>query len=270
MQKRKYQFNYILVGDQVHPVIILLHGFLGSIADWQQMLLWFSDDYYCLAIDLPGHGHTRVDGNESFYTIPKCAAGIIDLLDQLKIGQANLVGYSMGGRLALYLAAHYPERWSKLIIESASPGLPAGSEKKARWQEDQKRAAELELGDMQRFVTAWYEQPIFTSLHHHPQFSELQRSRGQNYPFEIARCLRGMSAGKQESLWNKLIEIPLPIMMLIGEYDPKYKKIGTEMKQRCPALEMKVVDNCGHMIHFENPELYAYYVRQFLQTPQHS
>lgn len=270
MHKQKYYFNYILVGDPLRPVIVLLHGFMGSIADWQQMLSEFSTDYYCLAIDLPGHGQTRVTGDKSFYTMPKCARGIIDLLDELELNRANLLGYSMGGRLALYLAVHYPERWSRLIIESASPGLPNASEKKERWQEDLKRAVVLEQGDMRQFVKTWYEQPIFASLQHHPQFAQLQRRRSQNDPFEIARSLQGLSAGKQESLWNKLNETPFPIMMLVGEYDPKYKKIGTEMKQRCPALELRVVENCGHLIHFENPQLYAQYVRQFLQAPQHS
>ena len=270
MHKQKYHFNYILVGDPLRPVIVMLHGFLGSIADWRQMLLEFSMDYYCLAIDLPGHGQTRVEGAESLYTIPGCAAGIIGLLDKLELNQAILLGYSMGGRLALYLAVQYPERWTRLIIESASPGLPGAPEKKERWQEDRKWITALEQGDMQEFVKAWYEQPLFASLHHHPQFAELQRKRGQNDPFEIARSLRGMSAGKQKSLWNKLNEISLPIMMLVGEYDPKYKKIGSEMRQRCPALELRVVENCGHLIHFENPQLYAHYVRQFLEAPQHS
>jgi 2-succinyl-6-hydroxy-2,4-cyclohexadiene-1-carboxylate synthase len=270
VQKKKYQFNYVLAGDPGRPVLVLLHGFLGSIADWHQLMLWFNESFYCLAIDLPGHGQTRVDGNESCYTVPECAGGIIKLLDDLKIERANLLGYSMGGRLALYLTVSYPDRWLKLIIESASPGLPAGSEKKDRWRDDQKLAIELEQGDIQKFITSWYEQPVFTSLHHHPQFAEMHKNRVHNDPFELARSLRGMSAGRQESLWNKLSEIPLPILMLAGEYDQKYKKIGTAMKQRCPTLELKVVENCGHMIHFENPQLYAHYVRQFLEAPYHS
>jgi 2-succinyl-6-hydroxy-2,4-cyclohexadiene-1-carboxylate synthase len=269
MRIKNYQFNYNLVGDSDQPVLIFLHGFLGSVADWQPILVWFSDAYYCLAIDLPGHGRTRVEGDEYFYTLPPCTEGIIGLLDELGIGRAHLIGYSLGGRLALNLAVYYPERWYKLIMESSSPGLPDGQEKEERWRNDQKLATELEQENIQTFITAWYQQPVFRSLYDHPRFAELQRSRCQNDRFELARSLRGMSVGKQESLWNKLAEIPFPIMMLVGEYDPKYKKIGEEMKQRCPELDLKVVENCGHMIHFENPHLFACNVRLFLETAQH-
>ena len=268
MKKKYYQFNYIQVGDPARPVIIFLHGFLGKAVDWHQYLGWLSEDYCCLAIDLPGHGQTRVDGDESNYTIPKCAEGIIELLNELEIKKAHLIGYSMGGRLALHLVIHYPKRWYKLILESATPGLQTDKEKKERWQDDQKLAAELENGEIRDFVTSWYAQPIFTSLHHNPQFIELQKSRWQNDPFELARCLRGMSTGKQTSLWNKLAQIQIPVLMLVGEYDPKYKKIAGEMKKVCPELQVRMVENCGHMIHFENPYLFGHYIKLFIKTPE--
>ena len=234
------------------------------------MLLEFSDAFYCLAIDLPGHGQTRVEGDESSYTMAKCAAGIVGLLDELKISKANLVGYSMGGRLALYLAVHYPQRWHKLIIESSSPGLSEESAKKKRWQDDQKWAAKLEQQTIQTFVSAWYRQSIFKSLSKHSQFKELRTSRYHNDPVELARSLRGMSLGKQESLWNKLAKIPLPTMMIMGEHDQKYQKIGEEMKSIYPALVLKIIDKSGHMSHFENPHQFAQQLRIFLETAHHS
>jgi 2-succinyl-6-hydroxy-2,4-cyclohexadiene-1-carboxylate synthase len=268
VKKKYYQFNYIQVGDPSRPVIIFLHGFLGNSVDWHQYLAWLSEEYCCLAIDLPGHGQTRVDGDESNYSIPKCADGIIGLLNELEIKKAHLVGYSMGGRLALHLALHHPRRWNKLVLESTSPGLQIDNEKKERWKDDQALAAKLENGEIKDFVNAWYAQPIFTSLHHHPRFIELKKSRWENDRFELARCLRGMSTGKQTSLWNKLAQIQIPVLMLVGEYDPKYKIIANEMKKICSKLQVRVVENCGHMIHFENPHLFAHYVKHFLKAPE--
>ncbi|HSH03608.1 MAG TPA: alpha/beta fold hydrolase, partial [Anaerolineae bacterium] len=64
--------------------------------------------------------------------MPHAATDIINLLDQLNLPQINLLGYSMGGRLALYLAIHYPHRINTLILESSSPGLPTPTEQTAR------------------------------------------------------------------------------------------------------------------------------------------
>jgi 2-succinyl-6-hydroxy-2,4-cyclohexadiene-1-carboxylate synthase len=266
MKKKNYQFNFILAGNPGGKVLVLLHGFLGNIADWKESLFSFGDTFYCLAIDLPGHGQTRMDGRESSYSISNCAAGIMDLLAALKIDRANLVGYSMGGRLALYLAVYYPQHWYKVIVASASPGLPAGPAKKERWWADQQLAVKLEKGDIRQFVSTWYRQPLFASLRKHPEFPELKKFRWHNNPLELARSLRGLSIGKQPSLWNKLTKIPLPVMMMVGEFDHKYKKIGRELIKKCPDITLKVVEKCGHMIHFENPQLFNGYVRSFLQA----
>lgn len=128
MNIENYQFHYSFTGNSNKPLIVFLHGFMGNIHEFDEAISLLYDEFYYLTIDLPGHGKTQVLGSDECYTMANTAQALINLLDQLKISQCFLVGYSMGGRLALYLTLHFPERFPQVVLESASPGLQTESE----------------------------------------------------------------------------------------------------------------------------------------------
>src|SRR5918994_5654049 len=111
-----------LLGSPGNPDVLCLHGFMDSAADWQDVATAIGDQASCIALDLPGHG-SSLDLAPEAYTMEGTARSVIRTLDELEVRRPVIVGYSMGGRLALYLALHYPERCVGLILESASPGL---------------------------------------------------------------------------------------------------------------------------------------------------
>ena len=98
-----YQFHYTLKGKKNKKCIVFLHGFLGSGDDWNEIVTNFTGNFQCLLIDLPGHGNTIVHGDSRNYSIENCSAALIELFDYLNIETCSIVGYSMGGRLALFL-----------------------------------------------------------------------------------------------------------------------------------------------------------------------
>ena len=231
---------------QSQPVVIFLHGFLGSSADFDAVMSQLHEP--CLAIDLPGHGETQFS---SEFTISNTAEAIVNLLDELQIDQANLVGYSMGGRLALYLALNYPDRFPKAAIESGSPGLKTERERSARIQRDRELANRLET-NFQQFLIDWYDQPLFRSFKAHPEFEQLLKARSHNRPVELARSLREMGTGLQPSLWEKLESHCNPLLLMVGECDRKFVEINQEMAALCETAELAIAPNAGHNIHFEN------------------
>ncbi|MFM6813362.1 MAG: alpha/beta fold hydrolase, partial [Dolichospermum sp.] len=131
------------------------------------------DDFSYLVIDLPGHGKTQVLDDE-YYTMPSTATAIIQLLDQLKIDQCYLIGYSLGGRLALYLTLYFPNRFIKVILESASPGLATEMARLARIKSDAQIARKLtrmlNKDDFYHFLNNWYQQQVFGNIKNHPQY----------------------------------------------------------------------------------------------------
>ena len=255
------QIHFTIRGDKRQPVLLFLHGFLGNCEDFDAIVPHLSDNFCCLSVDLPGHGQTQVA--EENYTMSNTAELIVHLLDRLNISQCHLIGYSMGGRLALYLALQFPDRFPKTVLESASPGLRTESERLARNQHDAKLADRLE-SDLPAFLADWYEQPLFRSLKQHPNFEQLMQQRLKNRPSELARSLRHLGTGEQPSLWDQLKLHQNPLLLLVGECDRKFITINQEMAHLCKTAHLEIIPNVGHTIHLEDAQTFANHLRRFL------
>jgi 2-succinyl-6-hydroxy-2,4-cyclohexadiene-1-carboxylate synthase len=259
------EWHYQLSGSDNHPPLVFLHGFMGSQHDWNFACNYWKTDRQCLAVDLPGHGRTKIR-DESFYRMEETATSLVKLLDELGLHQSHLVGYSMGGRLALYLAIHYPQKFSKIILESASPGLKTDLERRKRQESDDRLAATLLHEGMEKFIEKWYDQPLFQTLKSHTHFSLLFKERILNDPAGLALSLRWMGTGSQPSLWPQLKKIKMSIMLLVGEYDLKFRRIAEEMQKENSHFFVKVIDNSGHTVHFENRYRFLSEVDRFIKS----
>src|SRR5829696_3562707 len=131
-----------LAGSPDSPAVLFLHGFMGSSADWKDAVAALGDRAFCIAPDLPGHG-TSLGLTSEAYTIEGSARAVINTLDQLEVEHPVVAGYSMGGRLALYVALRHPERCARLLLESASPGPESAGEREARRASDESQAKRL-------------------------------------------------------------------------------------------------------------------------------
>jgi 2-succinyl-6-hydroxy-2,4-cyclohexadiene-1-carboxylate synthase len=237
---------------------------MGNSHEFNEVISLLSDNFCSLAVDLPGHGKTRVIGSSEHCSMQNTAYGLISLLNDLNIENCYLIGYSMGGRLALYLNLHFPHRFSKVVLESASPGLKTKRDQAERIQRDLELAHQLEMIDFRVFLLKWYSQPLFASLNKHPDFNRLLENRLQNNPLELAKSLRNLSTGQQPSLWEQLKSYQNPILLLVGEYDNKFRTINSEMIKLCETAQLKIISNCGHNVHFENPQEFALNVQTFI------
>lgn len=251
-----YTFHYSFSGNKAQPVMLLLHGFMGNCQDFQEVVSVLAERFFCLAVDLPGHGKTEVIGPEECYNIANTAQALIQLLDRLAIEKCYLLGYSMGGRLALYLTLHFPSRFQKVILESASPGLKMQEARLQRLKTDLLLAQKLETGDFKEFLLNWYNQPLFQSLKTQPKFDELIERRLQNRPVELAKSLRNLGTGNQPSLWESLANNHIPILLLVGAYDRKFIAINQEMIALSQKIQLNIISNSGHNVHWENPKDY--------------
>ncbi|BAZ11002.1 alpha/beta hydrolase fold protein [Calothrix sp. NIES-4071] len=258
----KYKFNYCIQGDLSKPTILFLHGFMGNCEEFEDVvsLLSSSNKFSFLTLDLPGHGKTQVLGGDNYYTMEFIAEGIINLLNELKIYKCFIVGYSMGGRLALYLALNFPERFLKVVLESASPGLSTQSQRLERVKSDKQIARKLNRintnEEFAAFLSAWYNQSIFGNIKNHSKYNDLIATRMENNPFELAKSLCWMGTGTQPSLWEKLQSNILPMLLLVGEYDKKFIDLNTKMAKMCKSCQLDIILGAGHNIHFEQPEVF--------------
>jgi 2-succinyl-6-hydroxy-2,4-cyclohexadiene-1-carboxylate synthase len=270
MSLESHRFNYCFSGNSNRPLILFLHGFMGNRHEFDELIPLLINDFYCLNIDLPGHGKTQVLGNDDCYTMAKTADALINFLDELKVIQCFLVGYSMGGRLALYLTLHYPQYFHKVVLESASPGLSTAKERLERVKQDQQIARKLERSlekeDFYKFLENWYELQIFGSIKNHPRFEQMVENRLQNNPLELAKSLRLMGTGVQPALWENLQQNKIPLLLLVGEKDLKFIDINRKMANINEYCEFKIVQNAAHNIHLENTSVFVENIRDFFSV----
>lgn len=246
--------------------ILLLHGFTGDVSIWRDSRSALDNRYQVISIDILGHGKSDKPSTVVPYQMESIASDIVQLLDSLSVYQTHLLGYSMGGRLALYLAIHYPDRFSSLILESASPGLATEQEREDRRDRDNALADKIEANEIQWFVDFWEGLSLWDSQKSlsNDVLLNQRAQRLQNDPQGLANSLRGMGTGVQPSLWDRLPEITLPTQLIVGEFDSKFIGINQHMTQLMSNATMTTITNAGHTVHLENPKAFIKQVQLFL------
>ena len=245
--------------------LILLHGFSGDCSTWQEAAVQLGDGFQLVVPDLLGHGASDHPADAKFYRMGAVAADIIDLLNQLSINKAHLAGYSMGGRLALFLALRYRERFKSLVLESASPGLAIEDERAARRKRDEDLAGRIEAYGIEWFVDTWEQLPLWDSQSE--QLKAAQRpQRLRNSPRGLANSLRGMGTGAQPNLWSELPDLAVATLLLVGEHDNKFRLINQKMAAMIPRPKLAVIPSAGHNTHLENPQAFYLALRSFLES----
>lgn len=261
-QSKPAPFHYQTSGNPKNPPVLFLHGFMGSGTDWNEVIRFLSSGYFCLTVDLPGHGKTElVEGVD--YSFERTAQSLIEFIKGLNFKKCFLVGYSMGGRLALFLTLRYPQFFLKAVLESASPGLGTQRERELRISQDDRISDRLVTGNFQSFLKEWYDQPIFEGLTQSEDFDKLFTNRLENNPGELAESLRCLGTGRQPSLWEELRGNEIPILLLVGEKDIKFQSIAREMTDSNRFVRLKTIEGCSHIIHFEKPGQFVKQIAEF-------
>lgn len=264
MQTDPSQSLYYQIQGEGFP-LLLLHGFTGSSHNWQHILPYLSRHHRVLAPDLIGHGRSPVPADYRRYSMEQAVDDLLALLDAQGIERFDLLGYSMGGRVALHLALAAPERVRLLVLESASPGIDDPAEREARRASDNALAERIEREGIEWFSDFWANQSLFASQRSLPAElqQQIRQQRLSQRPQGLANSLRGMGAGQQRSLWPELARLDMPVLLIAGMLDAKYVTISQRMASVLPHAKLRIVPGAGHTVHMEQAALYCQIVNAF-------
>jgi 2-succinyl-6-hydroxy-2,4-cyclohexadiene-1-carboxylate synthase len=245
--------------DGAGPPLLLLHGFTGSARAWDAVRPLLRERARLIVPDLIGHGRSPAPDDPRRYTLEWCVRDLVHVLDVLDVEQADVLGYSMGGRVALRLAVDAPERVRTLLLESTSPGLEDAVERAQRQHADEQLALDLEDRGIEQFVARWERQPLLALAEHvSPRVRAVQhQQRLANSQRGLANSLRGMGAGRQRPLWADLATLPMPTFLLVGERDARYRAIAERMLAALRNGDLMVAPRAGHTVHLDQPELFV-------------
>jgi 2-succinyl-6-hydroxy-2,4-cyclohexadiene-1-carboxylate synthase len=230
--------------------LVLLHGFSGTHRAWDGVRASLDGERYrSLALDLPGHGE-RSDASRPI-TFEGCIASVLARAP----ARFTLCGYSLGGRIALHVALAAPARVQRLVLISCTPGIEDANLRAARSRADRELAAELESIPFDQFIERWRTQPLFAD--EPAQAGELARAdQRRNRPEALAAVLRGVGTGEMRPLWDRLGELVMPVLVVVGERDTKYCAIAARMAELLPHAQV-VVAAGGHGLPLGNPAAVA-------------
>ncbi len=246
--------------------LLFLHGFMGIGEDWMDVADYLDDSFHCIIPDIPPFGGSKVPrGPLDLYSMPAIARSVLQVLAAYPDQGADLVGYSMGGRLALYTVIQYPNRFKRIVLESASPGLRRARDREMRKAADERLADRIESGRFENFIRDWYMQPLFETICSDVERFEqlIDRRMAGAKPAEFAKSLRFMGTGAQPSMWDRLKEISQPVLLIVGEKDDKFRAIADRMAEYIRNVEVAVVAGAGHNVHLEKPDEFAKLITRF-------
>jgi len=263
---RGVDINVEITGEEKLPSVVLLHGFTGSTASWREIVKLFEGKYRTVAVDLTGHGKSSSPNDVNRYSMKQQLADLEELFTALSLDEIILIGYSMGGRIALAYTINYPNRISSLILESSSPGLKTEIERIERKSADKRLAERILKDGLPSFVDFWENIQLFVtqkSLHEEKQLEIRNERLGQSGK-GLANSLLGNGTGSQNSYWEHLKTIKLPVLLITGELDTKFVNISREMQRDFPNVRHETIEHAGHAIHVEKSDTFATMIEEHI------
>lgn len=234
--------------------MVLAHGFTQTLRSWDGVASELAaTGHQVVRVDLPGHGGSA-----------DLRMGFDEAADAIgETGRRGVyVGYSLGGRLCLRLAIERPDLVTGLVLVGASPGLADPAERAARRSADEALALEIEAAGTDLFLHRWLSQPLFAGLR--LPASDIA-ARQANRPEGLSAALRLLGTGSQAPLWDRLGSLHMPVLLVVGVDDPKFREVARCMAGAIPTAALAVVTGAGHAVHLEQPEEVAAQIIDFVE-----
>ncbi len=252
--------------EPAKKTIIALPGFIGNGNDFDILHQYYEDHPIIIAPDLPDYyqPHTSCD-NEWDLTL--------NLLDELidetaRDTEVYLLGYSMGGRIALQYATHFKKKLAGLILIGATPGLTMKFDRELRQLTEQAHAKVLTEQGIETFLKEWFKLPLISTQLDSPEPYRSKRSaaRANLIPETVAYYIKSLGTGAMPNVWDKLSTLDLRTFLLTGEDDPKYCACASKMSSLLPTSEHHIISNAGHAPHFESPSATAEAIKEWIEN----
>lgn len=264
---RDINYHYLQpVEDSPYPILLMLHGFMGAAGSFSHLADELGRFCNPVLIDMIGHGSTDAPDDPERYQLDQQLEDLSELISSRHFSPCYMLGYSMGGRLALRFALDHPAQISGLILESTTYGIENAVEQKERRHLDNKRAESI-VRDFRTFVEDWNKMPILRNKAHENDYlfeSNEQLQRNQK-PAGIANSLIGFGTGTMDSVKQRLPELNVPTLLIAGQKDKKYTDLALEMHGLLPASQVRVHPKAGHRVHLDQPDWYLTCIREFLE-----
>ena len=233
--------------------VLFLHGFSGSSNCWKSIRKEINAP--TIAMDIPGHNKSYFLNLNEDYTYKDFRTELFLILNKLNVKKVHLLGYSMGGRLAISFAQKYPETVKSLILESSSLGLVSMEEKEIQTKQDNNLISKIN-NSMDRFVSHWKENLLFDKQESRNlnAYNELNNNRLKHNKHQLSKSLLSFSKSNMPAFIEAFSTFDCPVFLINGKDDTKYIKINRDMMKIHKKSKQFIINNSSHNVHLENTD----------------
>ncbi len=249
--------------------LVLLHGFTGDGTTMQAIGEDARRGRPAVMIDLIGHGDSEAPSTIEPYRMPSVVDQVLSIVGSQPYGTVHLAGYSMGGRVALSMAARAPWYFASVTSISSTAGIEDPVDRQARYDADQARADHLESIGLDAFIDEWLALPMFKPLGAaltEPQREATVAQRLRNRTIGLANSLRATGTGSMPPVWDSLASLRSPLLAVAGALDGAYVDHASHLAEVCPFGTQATVADAGHALPLEDPSAVATLLGQFLES----
>jgi len=237
------------------PLIVLCHGFTQTSRSWGAFGHALGVNHSVLAVDLPGHGRSGA----LHQTLEETASSLLETIGEKEF---DLIGYSLGGRVALTTALMKPPTLRRMVLIGATAGIEDPVLRDERRHRDEKLAETIIADDdVSSFVDQWLRQPLFATL---PADASERTSRLTNTSQGLAQSLQMAGTGTQRPSWEQLAQIETPTLILAGVRDDRFCAHGIRLAAGLAHGQFSMIPGAGHACHLEQPNMTTAIVHRFL------
>lgn len=235
---------------RLQKICYTLHGFLGRLQDWDML------SAHAIAMDaVVNIDILKIASPSECLGLMQWAQNFNAPLQQNE--RRVLMGYSLGGRLALHVLLDNPSLWQSAILVSAHSGLKTLEEKIKRLAQDDIWAKRFEDDPWDILMSAWNTRKVFAG-----KAASFKRLESEHSRLDLANILRYWSLGHQEDFFPIIAKLPMPILWIIGEQDNVYRERASSLIFGHAKSEVWVAPNAGHRVPWEC-RTYLQKVKQF-------
>ncbi len=236
--------------DEQGIEVVLIHGFAGGPSMWDEVASSSLEQGLRFhRIWLPGHGGQPVASGMSFADVVREIAGRFER-------PCHLVAYSMGARIALAWAMAEPQQVASMSLIGVNPGLECADERGARVVWDEEQARRIEQLGVEGFIDEWEALPLFATQRRNATKGSLERQRQMRLAHDangLAWAMRRLGLGHMPSQWEAMKSSPVPLHLIVGEEDLKFRGIADRVAERVSGARCHVVRGAGHNVVLESP-----------------
>ena len=246
--------------------VFFLHGFTGCAIDWLPVVPLLNKKFNYYLVDLVGHGKSSSPKENYYY----CIDSIVNQLKEIILSCSNskivLVGYSMGGRIALNFALQNAALLNGLVLESSTWGISEETLRRERVQQDEILADFIENNPIEKFIDYWMNIDLFNSQKRFSieMLGQIREQKLANNITGLANTLRYSGTGTMKPLYDNIKDILLKTLLITGELDSKFTDINEQMVNLFTNAEHKIIKNAGHNTHLEEPQRFIKEINKFL------